>query len=181
MISSSNTTILQRPSTVMPSPTTAHLLPTNEQNGSTVAHSAMQEEHSFCRTIFHLFKNGTNPDVLKTSENQKMINNSLVQSSRTGMNISYGDENVTMTFDDSTQTVYVVRTKYKSILMLDHTDLRKNPLYYKIYILGLTTLVTQIIPMGILVFFNIKIYTALKTSQATREVYLDVKGPNKPL
>ena len=97
------------------------------------------------------------------------------------MNISYGDENVTMSFDNSTQTVYVVSTKYKSILMLDHTDLRKNPLYYKIYILGLTTLVTQIIPMGILVFFNIKIYTALKTSQETREVYLDVKGPNKPL
>ena len=178
---SSNVPILQLPSTVIPSPTTADLLSLNEQNGSTDARSAMQEENSFCRRIFRFIKNVTTPDVLNTILNHKMLNNSLVHSSRKGMKMSYGDENVTLSFDVSTETVYVVRIKLKTILILDHTDLRKNPLYYKIYILGLTTLVTQIIPIGILVFFNIKIYTELKTNQATRAIYLDLKTPKRPL
>lgn len=48
--------------------------------------------------------------------------------------------------------------------ILDRTDLRKNPLYYKIYILGLTTLFAQIIPIAILIYLNIRIYMALRTT-----------------
>ena len=75
---------------------------------------------------------------------------------------SIGKENVTfhMDYNIETQTARVCRKIV--IPFLDRTDLRKNTLYYKIYILGFTTLFAQIIPMGILIYLNIKICLALK-------------------
>ena len=74
------------------------------------------------------------------------------------------EDNVTlnMSYNISTQIATVCRRHL--IPILDRTDLRKNPLYYKIYILGLTTLFAQIIPMGILIYLNIKICLALRTT-----------------
>ena len=73
--------------------------------------------------------------------------------------------------------------------ILDQTSMRKNPLYYKIYILGLTTLFAQIIPMVILIYLNIKIWLALRTTtgnhlanviRTQRKKYKDMKNGKTP-
>ena len=74
------------------------------------------------------------------------------------------EPNVTLHMDYNVQTQIARVCQRHVIPFVDRTDLRKNPLYYKIYILGLTTLFAQIIPMGILIYLNIKICLALKTT-----------------
>ena len=75
-----------------------------------------------------------------------------------------GDANDTFHMDFNIET-RVARVCRKIVYpFIDRTDLRKNRLYYKIYILGLTTMFAQIIPMGILIYLNIKICLALNTA-----------------
>lgn len=76
--------------------------------------------------------------------------------------LSEANDTFPMDYNIKTQIARVC--KKIVIPFIDRTDLRKNRLYYKIYILGLTTLFAQIIPMGILIFLNIKICLALKTT-----------------
>ena len=72
--------------------------------------------------------------------------------------------------DVATEVYYNVSTHIASMMneqtveILDQTEMRKNPLYYKIYNLGLVTLFAQIIPVGILMYFNINICMALKNA-----------------
>ena len=73
------------------------------------------------------------------------------------------EDSVALNMDYNTQTKIARVCKRVIIPMIDRTELRKNPLYYKIYILSLTTLFAQIIPMGILIYLNIKICLALST------------------
>ena len=74
------------------------------------------------------------------------------------------EPNITLHMDYNVETQIARVCREHIIPFVDRTDLRKNPLYYKIYILGLTTLFAQIIPMGILIYLNIKICLALKTT-----------------
>ena len=74
------------------------------------------------------------------------------------------EDSVALNMDYNTQTKIARVCKRVIIPMIDRTELRKNPLYYKIYILSLTTLFAQIIPMGILIYLNIKICMALRTT-----------------
>lgn len=73
------------------------------------------------------------------------------------------ESSVALNMDYNIQTKIARVCKRVIIPMIDRTELRKNPLYYKIYILSLTTLFAQIIPMGILIYLNIKICLALST------------------
>ena len=67
------------------------------------------------------------------------------------------ESNVTLHMDYNIQSQVARVCRRHIVPILDRTDLRKNPLYYKIYILGLTTMFAQIIPISILIYLNIKI------------------------
>ena len=101
---------------------------------------------------------------------------------------SVSKDNITLHMDYNIST-HIARVFLRRVIpILDQTDMRKNTLYYKIYILGLTTLCAQIIPMAILIYLNIKICLALRTSTGNyltmairnqRKKYLKVKNSMK--
>ena len=82
------------------------------------------------------------------------------------------DGRLNISYEIVDETAYINILDSSNKTLLDHTEMRKNSLYYNVYILGLTTTLTQIIPMAILLFFNIKIYSALKASGVIRRQFL---------
>ena len=79
-------------------------------------------------------------------------------------NTMVSKDNITLFMDYNISTHVATVYRRHVVSRLDQTDMRKNTLYYKIYILGLTTLCAQIIPMSILIYLNIKICLELRTS-----------------
>ena len=128
---------------------------------------SVNQSESICRHIFYLVNNATAGRIFKMDSNGP-----FVESSSENKTISYPEGRLTWSYDIDTHVAQFIIIRKHNRTRLDMTDLRRNTFYYKIYILGLTTLVAQIIPMGMLLFFNIKICRALKASTVTREVVL---------
>jgi hypothetical protein len=126
----------------------------------------IQEE---CKKIMRVINNSSNIDIFNVyNENEQNV------TSMQNSNLSLFDGRLTISYHLENHVAYIFVIKTLNITILDHTEMRKNTLYYKIYILGLTTTLTQILPMAILLFFNIKICSTLKAS-TRRKQFLDRK------
>ena len=121
-----------------------------------------------CQEILRLINSTSSKDVLKEYESNELNGSS----SKKNESIFLFDGRLKISYHIDNFIAYIFIIETMNTTFLDHTDLRRNRLYYKIYILGLTTVITQIVPMGILIFFNIKIYAALKASRFTRKTFL---------
>ena len=151
------------------STTTIKTLPTEtfQKNYSLSKPSKNTEEtQDLCTGILELIQNTSSRDLFE-EHTYKHKNESSLEKYKT---ISLSNDKLKILYRIENLVAYIRVIESVNITMLDHTSLRRNPLYYKIYILGLTTAITQILPMGILLFFNIKICTALKTSQETTKL-----------
>ena len=126
----------------------------------------IEETQDLCTGILELIQNTSTRNLFK-GHTYKHKN---VSSSEKYKTISLSNDKLKILYRIENLVAYIRVIERVNITMLDHTSLRRNPLYYKIYILGLTTAITQILPMGILLFFNIKICAALKTSQETTKL-----------
>ena len=126
----------------------------------------IKETQDLCKGILELIQNTSSRDLFE-EHTYKHKNESSLEKYKT---ISLSNDKLEILYRIENRVAYIRLIERVNITMLDHTSLRRNPLYYKIYILGLTTAITQILPMGILLFFNIKICTALKTSQETTKL-----------
>ena len=126
----------------------------------------IEETQDLCTGILELIQNTSTRNLLK-GHTYKHKNESSSEKYKT---ISLSNDKLKILYRIENLVAYIRVIERVNITMLDHTSLRRNPLYYKIYILGLTTAITQILPMGILLFFNIKICAALKTSQETTKL-----------
>ena len=126
----------------------------------------IEETQDLCTDILELIQNSSNRDLFER-HTYKHKNESSSEKYKT---ISLLNDKLKISYRIENRLAYIRVIERVNITMLDHTSLRRSPLYYKIYILGLTTAITQILPMGILLFFNIKICTALKTSQETAKL-----------
>ena len=126
------------------------------------------ETESACDEIIQLINNTSNGNIFESS--MEKIENSSYLIKREEFLLWNGRINISYEIVD--QTAYVNILDFTNITVLDHTDMRKNSLYYNVYILGLTTTLTQIIPMAILLFFNFRIYFALKASRVMRRKLL---------
>ena len=131
----------------------------------------LNETENKCKEIFRLINNASNSDIFHVRYNESELNSSSTRN----LNLSFPDGALTLTYDIDHHMAHIVIIKELNLTILDQTEMRKDTLYYNIYILGLTTVFTQIIPMGILMYFNIKIYTALKVSRVTREEFLEIE------
>ena len=126
----------------------------------------IEETQDLCTGILELIQNTSTRNLFK-GHTYKHKNESSSEKYKT---ISLSNDKLKILYRIENFVAYIRVIESVNITMLDHTSLRRNPLYYKIYILGLTTAITQILPMGILLFFNIKICAALKTSQETTKL-----------
>ena len=126
----------------------------------------IEENQDFCTGILELIQN-TSSRNLFDGQTDKHKNESSSEKYKT---ISLLNDKLKILYRIDNLVAYILVIESLNITMLDHTSLRRNPLYYKIYCLGLTTVITQILPMGILLFFNIRIRTALKTSRETTKL-----------
>ena len=126
----------------------------------------IEETQDLCTGILELIQNTSTRNLFK-GHTYKHKNESSSEKYKT---ISLSNDKLKILYRIENLVAYIRVIERVNITMLDHTSLRRNPLYYKIYILGLTTAITQILPMGILLFFNIKICAALKTSQETTKL-----------
>ena len=126
----------------------------------------IEETQDLCTGILELIQNTSTRNLFK-GHTYKHKNESSSEKYKT---ISLSNDKLKILYRIENLVAYIRVIESVNITMLDHTSLRRNPLYYKIYILGLTTAITQILPMGILLFFNIKICAALKTSQETTKL-----------
>lgn len=126
----------------------------------------IEETQDLCTGILQLIQNTSSIDLFE-GHTYKHKNESSSEKYQT---ISLLNDKLKILYRIENHVAYIRLIERVNITMLDHTSLRRNPLYYKIYILGLTTAITQILPMGVLLFFNIRICTALKTSQETTKL-----------
>lgn len=126
----------------------------------------IEETQDLCTGILELIQNTSTRNLFE-GHTYKHKNESSSEKYKT---ISLSNDKLKILYRIENLVAYIRVIERVNITMLDHTSLRRNPLYYKIYILGLTTAITQILPMGILLFFNIKICAALKTSQETTKL-----------
>ena len=126
----------------------------------------IEETQDLCTGILELIQNTSTRNLFE-GHTYKHKNESYSEKYKT---ISLSNDKLKILYRIENLVAYIRVIESVNITMLDHTSLRRNPLYYKIYILGLTTAITQILPMGILLFFNIKICAALKTSQETTKL-----------
>ena len=126
----------------------------------------IEETQDLCTGILELNQNTSTRNLFE-GHTYKHKNESSSEKYKT---ISLSNDKLKILYRIENLVAYIRVIERVNITMLDHTSLRRNPLYYKIYILGLTTAITQILPMGILLFFNIKICAALKTSQETTKL-----------
>ena len=126
----------------------------------------IEETQDLCTGILELIQNTSTRNLFK-GHTYKHKNESSSEKYKT---ISLSNDKLKILYRIENLVAYIRVIERVNITMLDHTSLRRNPLYYKIYILGLTTAITQILPMGILLFFNIKICAALKTSRETTKL-----------
>ena len=122
------------------------------------------ETESACDEIIQLINNTSNGNIFESFKEKTENSSSLIK--REELLLLNGRINISYEIVD--QTAYVNILDFTNTTVLDHTDMRKNSLYYNVYILGLTTILTQIIPMAILLYFNFRIYFALKASSDMR-------------
>ena len=122
------------------------------------------EIESACDEIIQIINSSSNGNIFESIIEKTENSSSLMK--REELLLLNGRINISYEIVD--QTAYVNIQDFTNITVLDHTDMRKNSLYYNVYILGLTTTLTQIIPMAILLYFNFRIYFALKASRVMR-------------
>ena len=142
-------------------------LTTKMYTSITTSFASVNQSENICKQFFHLINNGTDGHIFKMDNN-----GSFVESSSENMTLSYPAGMLKWSYDTDAHMAQFIIIREHNRTRLDTTALRRNTFYYKIYILGLTTLLAQIIPMGMLLFFNIKICRALKTSRVIREEVL---------
>ena len=141
-----------------------------------------------CNHILYLIRNVTIDDVPNLDQNDS--EHSPTSTEIVNSTVDVPNENITLDvfYNVSTQVATVTKEPIM-FYMLVQTPMRKDPLYYKIYILGLTTLFAQIIPMVILIYLNIKIWLALRTTagnnlanliRTQRKKYKNMKNKKTP-
>ena len=129
------------------------------------------ESENACDEILQLINSTSNENIFDEYRNANKI---LTSSMKRNALILF-DGRLNISYEIVDETAYINILDSSNATLLDHTEMRKNSLYYNVYILGLTTTLTQIIPMAILLFFNIKIYSALKASGAIRRQFLSTE------
>ena len=135
----------------------------------------LNETESACEEILQLINNTSNRNLFEESRDLPEISLSLIK--REELILFHGRINISYEIVDRTAFVNILDST--NTTLLDHTDLRKNSLYYNVYILGLTTTLTQIIPMAILIYINISICSALKASRVMRREFLSHKNDER--
>ena len=135
----------------------------------------LNETESACEEILQLINNTSNRNLFEESRDLPEISLSLIK--RKELILFHGRINISYEIVDRTAFVNILDST--NTTLLDHTDLRKNSLYYNVYILGLTTTLTQIIPMAILIYINISICSALKASRVMRREFLSHKNDER--
>ena len=128
----------------------------------------LNETESACDEIIQLINNTSNGSIIESF--MEKTENSSSLTNRGELLLLNGRINISYEIVD--RTAYVNILDFTNTTVLDHTDMRKNSLYYNVYILGLTTTLTQILPMAILLYFNFRIYFALKESRVMRRKFL---------
>ena len=126
------------------------------------------ETENACEKILQLINKTSNANIFEENRDKNETTSSSIEHEE----LILFDGRLNVSYVVVNQTAYISILDTMNTTLLDHTDMRKSSLYYNVYILGLTTTLTQIIPMAILLYFNIKIYYALKTSRIMRRQFL---------
>ena len=139
-----------------------------EVETKTESQGKFNETEKACNEILQLIKKTSNMIVIEEYRDKREMASSSIKHEELilfdgRLNVSYAIIN---------QTAYINIIDSVNTTLLDHTHMRKSSLYHNVYILGLTTTLAQIVPMAILLYFNIKIYYALKTSRVIRREFL---------
>ena len=129
------------------------------------------ESENACDEILQLINSTSNENIFDEYRNA----NKILASSMKRNELILFDGRLNISYEIVDETAYINILDSSNKTLLDHTEMRKNSLYYNVYILGLTTTLTQIIPMAILLFFNIKICSALKASGVMRRQFLSIE------